>query len=209
MNFLEENEINLAYFLLNSRKKVSGNVHRRIQFIDNTMYLHGLVKILVELHLQNIGDNWERFLVRNHFHKETHGQPNRNKPKMGRKRKIDKAYQKEAQQPKNLSEDDIPLTEVLEKMNKRNVRRKKAIKETEIPSQVEKPKTKKKKIQKTHVIDFEKEYQTQLSKRNTLKEHRACQYRNRRKIRSQRKKYKSFISKGFTVEGLITSYRIS
>jgi len=60
--FFEENEINLPYFLLNSLRKMSGNAQRRIQFIDNTMYHHSLVKILVESHLQNIGDNWEIFL---------------------------------------------------------------------------------------------------------------------------------------------------
>lgn len=57
MKFLNENEINLPYFLLNSIGKMSGNIQRRIQFIDNTMYHHGLVEILVESHLQSIGAN--------------------------------------------------------------------------------------------------------------------------------------------------------
>lgn len=57
MNFLEENEINIPYFLLNSLRNLSRNVQRRIQFIDNTIYHHDLVKILVEFHLQNVGDN--------------------------------------------------------------------------------------------------------------------------------------------------------
>ena len=105
------------------------------------MYQHGLVKILVESHLQNIGDNWESFLVRNHFQEETHGQLNRSKPKRGRKRKINNTQEQELQRPQKLSEDDIPLAKVLEKINKRNVRRKKARKETKISSQVEKSKT--------------------------------------------------------------------
>jgi len=145
MNFLEENEINLLYFLLKSLRKMSQNVQRRIQFIDNTMYHHGLIKILVEFHLQKIGDNWERILVRNHFLEETHGKPNSSRPKRGRKIKIDKTHEQEPKQPHKLSEDDIPLAEVLEKINERNVRRKNSNKETEISSQREKPKTERKK----------------------------------------------------------------
>ena len=59
MNFIEDNEINLPYFLLNSLRNTSGNVQRKIQFIENTMYHHGLIKILVEYQLKNVGDNWE------------------------------------------------------------------------------------------------------------------------------------------------------
>ena len=32
------------------------------------MYHHGLIKILVEFHLKSVGDTWENFLIRNHFH---------------------------------------------------------------------------------------------------------------------------------------------
>lgn len=86
MNFMEENEINLPYFLLNSLRNMSRNVQSRIQFIDNSMYHHGLVKICIEFHLQNIGDNWESFLVRNYFKGDTHGLPNRSIPKRGREK---------------------------------------------------------------------------------------------------------------------------
>ena len=51
------------------------------------MYHHGLIKILVEFHLKNVGDNWEIFLVRNHFKEDNQEQPSRNKVKKGRKRK--------------------------------------------------------------------------------------------------------------------------
>jgi len=67
MHFLEDHQMNLPYFLLNSLKKMSTNVQKRIQLIENTLYHHGLIKILVEFHLQSIGDNWESFLVINHF----------------------------------------------------------------------------------------------------------------------------------------------
>lgn len=46
MHFLEGNEINLPYFLLNSLRKMSGNVQKKIQFIETNMYHHGLVKML-------------------------------------------------------------------------------------------------------------------------------------------------------------------
>lgn len=70
MNFLNGNEINLSYFLIQSLRKIAGNVQRKIQFINNALYHHGLLKILIEAHLRNIRDNWEDFFKRNHF-KET------------------------------------------------------------------------------------------------------------------------------------------
>ena len=51
MHFLEGHQKNLSYFLLNSLNKMSTNVQQKIQCIENTMYHHGLVKILVEFHL--------------------------------------------------------------------------------------------------------------------------------------------------------------
>lgn len=71
MNFLEEHQMNLPYFLVHSLKKMSVNVQKKIQLIDNTMYHHGLIKIFIEFHLQNIGDNWENFLLRNRFEEKT------------------------------------------------------------------------------------------------------------------------------------------
>ena len=67
MNFLEDKEINLPYFLLNSLRKMAGMVQKRIYFIDNTMYHHALIKLLIEFHLKIIGDTWEDFITRNHF----------------------------------------------------------------------------------------------------------------------------------------------
>jgi len=57
MHFLEGNEINLPYFLLNSLRKMSGNVQKKIQFIETTMYDHGLIEILIEFHLKGLGDD--------------------------------------------------------------------------------------------------------------------------------------------------------
>lgn len=70
MNFLEGNEINLPYFLLHSLRKMVGNIQRKIQSIDNALYHHGILKMLIEDHLRNIRDNWEYFIITNHFKEE-------------------------------------------------------------------------------------------------------------------------------------------
>jgi len=67
MNFLENGNIKLPSFLLNNPRRVASNVQKKIEFIDTTMYHHGLVKILVEFYLKRIGDTWEKFLIRNYF----------------------------------------------------------------------------------------------------------------------------------------------
>ena len=54
MHFLEE-EINLPFFLLHSLKSMASNVQKRVQFLETTLYHHGLVKILIEHHLRK----WE------------------------------------------------------------------------------------------------------------------------------------------------------
>lgn len=46
---------------------MAGNIQRKMQSIDNVPYHHGLVKILIESPLKIKGDNWEDFLIRNHF----------------------------------------------------------------------------------------------------------------------------------------------
>ena len=89
MHFLEDWEINLPYFLLNSLKKISRTVQKRIQSIDNIMYHHGLINILIEFHLKNIGDLCENFLIINHFQEEAQEQPKNDKTKISRRRKGD------------------------------------------------------------------------------------------------------------------------
>ena len=115
MNFIEEHEMKLPYFLLNSLKNMSGNVQKRIQFIENTMYHHGLIKILVEFHIQSIGNTWETFLVRNTFEEETNEQPSSSR--IHKKRKVETSLEQEPQQQQDLSEYDIPIAEILKKIN--------------------------------------------------------------------------------------------
>ena len=67
MNFLENGTLNLPFFLLNSLRRMTTNVQKKVESIETTLYHHGLVKILVEFHLRSVGDSWEDFLVRNFF----------------------------------------------------------------------------------------------------------------------------------------------
>lgn len=112
MHFLKEIEINLHYFLLNSLRKTYGNVHKRIQFIENTMYHHALIKILIEFHLdKRLLDN---FLVRNHVKEEDEEAPSCSKEKRGRKRISENAIKSLPQQQlKEQSEDETPIAEIL------------------------------------------------------------------------------------------------
>lgn len=103
MHFLEDHQMNLPYFLLNSLKKLSTNVQKRIQFIENTMYHHGLIKKLVEFHLRSIGDNLESFLVRNHFEERSLEQASSSRTLKGRKRTIEGVKEKEPQTHPELS----------------------------------------------------------------------------------------------------------
>lgn len=67
MKFLENGNINLPFFLLNSLRRMASNVQKKIESVETTMYHHELVKILVEYRLKRIRDTWENFLIRNHF----------------------------------------------------------------------------------------------------------------------------------------------
>ena len=67
MNFLENQTINLPYFLLNSLKKMSITVQKNLEDIEPHLYHHGLVKILIEKQLKENKDTREQFLVRNFF----------------------------------------------------------------------------------------------------------------------------------------------
>lgn len=53
------------------------------------MYHHELIKILIEFHIQSIGDNWENFLVRNNFEDKTSKQSSGSRNLRGRKIKME------------------------------------------------------------------------------------------------------------------------
>ena len=99
MNFLEDGEINLPFFLLNSLKIMASNVQKKVQFLETTLHHHGLIKILIEFHLESIGDNWEEFLVRNHFQEHAETPPKEENVRTSRRRKTDMAVENKLDTP--------------------------------------------------------------------------------------------------------------
>jgi len=49
------------------------------------MYHHGLIKILIEFYIERRGDNWDIFLVGNHFKEEDQESPSSNNNNKKRK----------------------------------------------------------------------------------------------------------------------------
>ena len=67
---------------------MAGTVQKIIQFIDNTMYHHRLVKFLIEFHLESLGNTWENFLIQKHFQEGDQEKPSSSKEKKRKKKKI-------------------------------------------------------------------------------------------------------------------------
>jgi len=76
MNFLENQTLNLPYFLLLSLKKMSITVQKHIGNINPHLYHHGLIKNLIEDHLRKNKDTWEQFLIRNYFQEPSEASEN-------------------------------------------------------------------------------------------------------------------------------------
>lgn len=60
-------EIKIIYYFINSIQKMAFNIQRNYRNVDRNLSHFGLIKIMVEEELQLRGDNWEDFLLRNHF----------------------------------------------------------------------------------------------------------------------------------------------
>lgn len=67
MHFIDRNEINFPYFLLQSLRKMTSSIQRKSRSIDNSIYHHRIIKILIEAHMKAKGDNLQDFLVKNNF----------------------------------------------------------------------------------------------------------------------------------------------
>ena len=137
MHFLDK-EINLPFFLLHSLKRMASNVQKRVQFLETNLYHHGLVKILIEHHLRKMGDNWEEFLVRNHFEEPKKSPPERKPTRRSRRREISKAI--EVETGKSIQEDSEEmifekLAQIKKQLKKERIIRKYAKDRGEGPSQ--------------------------------------------------------------------------
>ena len=161
MHFLEE-ELNFPYFLLQSLKKMASCVQRRVQFLETTLYHHGLVKILIEHHLAKTKDTWDNFLVRNHFEEPKEPSPEQQPTRRSRKWRaskieIDKTIQESSEEI--ISE---KLTQIKRQLKKERVIRKSATEKGEGSSQPRRShrlrgKLRKTQIKQTGVINIEDE----------------------------------------------------
>jgi len=79
------------------------------------MYHHGLIKILIEFHLESIGDNWENFLVRNHFEEKILEQSSGCITLRGRKRKMETVKEQKPHYQQELSKDELPIVDICRK----------------------------------------------------------------------------------------------
>ena len=127
MNFLDDGEINLPFFLLNSLKRMASNVQKRVQFLETTLHHHGLVKMLIEFHLKKIGDNWEEFFLGNHFQDREETSSKEENFRRSRRRKNDKAVENKHDTSSQEESEEL-ISEKLTKIRKQiRVKRKEKI----------------------------------------------------------------------------------
>ena len=88
MNFLDNQVLNLPYFLLNSLKKMFVTIQKNLGDVEPHLYHHGLTKILIEKQLKEKKDTWEQFLIRNFF-EEPQETPEGSTSKRSRRKRID------------------------------------------------------------------------------------------------------------------------
>ena len=62
LHFHDDQPLNLPFFLLRSLTKMESKVQHHPTNLDNIIFHHGLVKILVEDHLRSRRKTWDRFL---------------------------------------------------------------------------------------------------------------------------------------------------
>jgi hypothetical protein len=60
-------QLNFPYYFHKSLSKMEKFYQRGFGNPDRSLFHHGLIKILVECHLTQIGDSWENFTQRNNF----------------------------------------------------------------------------------------------------------------------------------------------
>ena len=58
---LKGSKLNLPYFLLNSLEKMATTIQNSIKIQDQSLFHHGLIKILVRHQLSLKGENWDEF----------------------------------------------------------------------------------------------------------------------------------------------------
>ena len=106
---------------------MASNVQKRVKFLETNLYHHGLVKVLIEFHLKKIGDNWEEFLLRNHFQELEETSSKEETVRRRKRRKADKAVENKHDTLSQEESEEL-IYEKLEKFRKQvRVKRKEKI----------------------------------------------------------------------------------
>lgn len=126
MNFLENETINFPYFLLNSLRKMSTTALNNIDDIESQLYHHGLIKVLVENHLKEREDTWEKFLVRNFFQDPPEAPEGSSTKKSRRRRTTLTIQDTPTSVTKENSEEELPsetLTQIRKQVKQKGKRK--------------------------------------------------------------------------------------
>ena len=59
--------VNIPFFFLNSLHKMASTYQINVGDKNRSLFHHGLIKILVSYRLEELGQTWDSFLVRNGF----------------------------------------------------------------------------------------------------------------------------------------------
>jgi hypothetical protein len=59
--------LNMPFYLLRSLSKMAKFYQRKIGNPEANLFHHGLIRILIEYQLVQIGDTWDAFVIRNNF----------------------------------------------------------------------------------------------------------------------------------------------
>ena len=59
--------MNMPYLFLNSFHKMESTYQTNVGDKNRSLFHHGLIKILVSYRLEELGETWDSFLVRNGF----------------------------------------------------------------------------------------------------------------------------------------------
>ena len=64
---LKGRKINFPFFLLQSLRKMAHTIQNMVGDIEQSLFHHGLLKILFQYQLNRIGRSWDEFLNANSF----------------------------------------------------------------------------------------------------------------------------------------------
>ena len=69
----DESKMNLPFFFLKSLQKMSCRVREHLDHIKQSVFHHGLIKLIISTVLQNRGKTWEHFIFWSGFKNDQEG----------------------------------------------------------------------------------------------------------------------------------------